>query len=456
MGGENFWLLPVVLPLTGSFLSLICKERVREILGFLLPFASFVILLIAPFILKLPYKFLYFSLDIITVIFGMVFSLLGALSLLYSIPYLKKERHNEEFYCLSLLLIGALIGVAYSRHLILLYIFWEIVAFATWRLVGFYREKRFVRIADKTFLMTFFGSTFMLLGILWIYLSTGTLFMDELKGNLPQGAFLFVLLGAIAKSATLPLHTWLPDAHPVAPSPMSALLSGIVAKLGILIFIRLFPIFHHTPWKPFLILALFSSLAGGAGALFAQDMKRVIAYSTVSQLGFIFMGLALLTPMGWVGAILFFVAHAIAKGGLFLSAGVIEKATGTRDLEKLGGLIKSMPITAFSFALCSVSIMGFPPLGGFFPKLMVIQGIVKEGYTAVAIGAIISAVLTLLYLARLFLKIFGGKEMYEGIKEKTPLMLFSAFLLGIISLGLGLVFPYLSDYLSSVIGIFGG
>ena len=180
-------------------------------------------------------------------------------------------------------------------------------------------------------------------------------------------------------------------------------------------------------------------------------MKRVIAYSTVSQLGFIFMGLALFTPLGWIGAILFFLAHSLAKGGLFLSAGIVEKLTGNRNLDKLGGLARSMPVTAFSFALASASIMGFPPGGAFFPKLMVIMGIVREGLPGVAMGAVASAILTLLYLVRLVSRIFGGEEVYSGVKEGAPLMLLGAFVLGLASLLVGFLIPYLTDYLNTIL-----
>jgi formate hydrogenlyase subunit 3/multisubunit Na+/H+ antiporter MnhD subunit len=201
------------------------------------------------------------------------------------------------------LIIASLIGVAFSENLILLYIFWEIAALATWRLVGFYREKKIVRIADKTFLMTFLGSSFMLLGFVLLYNQTGTLSITQLRGievsNL-NGILFLIFLGIIAKSACLPIHSWLAEAHPVAPSPMSAILSGVEVEVGLFAFLRLFGYTFNWSSNWILWLAVISSLIGAGAALREKDIKRIIAYSTVSQVGYILLGFALLSKIGFL------------------------------------------------------------------------------------------------------------------------------------------------------------
>jgi len=461
MQDKFLMLLPLILPLLGAGFAWLWKEKVRNFFSIILPLISFSLLLYFWFNKTLPYTSSFFMVDYFTLIFSAVFTLLGAVSLFYASSYLSGEKHTNEFHSFTLLLIAGLVGASYSRNLLLLYIFWELVAVSTWRLIGFYRKKRIVRIADKTLLMTFLGSSFMLLGILWVYKSTGTLDLIRLRdigSSVAYPSLILILLGVIAKSATFPMHTWLPDAHPVAPSPMSAVLSGIVAKLGLVVFVRLFYLTHTSFWESFFILALLSSLAAGAGAFLVNDMKRVIAYSTVSQLGFIFMGFALFTKIGWSAAIFYFVAHAIAKGGLFLGAGVVERATGTRDLDKLGGLRKGMPVTAFSMSLCAVSIMGFPPLAGFFPKLMIIKGIVDSGHPGLAMGAILSSMLTLLYLSRLMIKVFGGEVTSDNskVKEGKAVMVGSVFFLGLLSLAIGLIAPYFLEYSYPFFAFLGG
>jgi len=354
---------------------------------------------------------------------------------------MKEQENQREYYFMTSLMIASLIGASFSRNLVLFYIFWEIAALTTWRLVGFYREEKIVWIADKTFLMTFLGSSFMLMGFCLLYIQTGSLDLIQLKGvavpNINLILFL-IFLGIIAKSAILPLHTWLSDAHPVAPSPMSAILSGVEVEIGLLGFLRIFVWMAGVSWNWILILAVVSSLIGAGAALVEKDIKRIIAYSTVSQVGYILLGFALLTRIGVVAGLLYFIVHAIAKASLFLGAGVVERKYGTRDITKLGGLMKTSPVFGIGFLFSAFSIAGFPPFGGFYAKLMVIMGVVKESHFWVATLAIATAILTMLYLFRLFNGIFMGKEVPEKSTSSSRLMIGCVVFLGIISLVIGI------------------
>ena len=451
-----FFLMGAVLvPLIGSFLCLAFPRKVREGWAVAIVALSFVFLLflISPVMqgksvqadilfLKGDYFSFSFFADGISVIFALVFAFIGLVALIYSLSYMRKSENQREYYFMTSLMIASLVGVAFSKNLILFYVFWELAALTTWRLVGFYREERIVWIADKTFLMTFLGSSFMLMGFTLLYVQSGTLDLMQLRGiaspNINTALFL-IFLGIIAKSAILPLHTWLSDAHPVAPSPMSAILSGVEVEVGLLAFLRIFVWMSGVSWNWVLTLAVVSSLIGAGAALLEKDIKRIIAYSTISQVGYILLGFALFKEIGIIAGLLYFVVHAVAKAALFLGAGVVERRYGTRDITKLGGLIKASPVFAIGFLFSIFSIAGFPPFGGFYAKLMVIMGAVKEGHLWVATFAIIAAILTMLYLFRLFNGIFMGKKVQsEESVPSSKLMVGCVVLLGVISLAIGL------------------
>ena len=452
---STYLVLSILIPLIGSFICLVLPKRVRDVWALVVVGVSFVLilLLISPMaagktiVIQLisqngGFFNISFLADGISLIFALVFSFVGMIALIYSLTYIKRYENQREYYFMITLMIASLIGVAFSENLVLLYIFWELAALATWRLVGFHREKRIVTIADKTFLMTFLGSSFMLLGFVLLYGETGTLNLTELKGLSIPGlnTILFLIfLGIIAKSACLPIHTWLADAHPVAPSPMSAILSGVEVEVGLFAFLRIFPFTFGVSWDWILLLAILSSLIGAGAALLEKDIKRIIAYSTVSQVGYILLGFALLSKIGLMAGLLYFMIHAAGKAGLFLGAGVVEQQCGERNIDKLGGLMKSMPLTGIGFLFCSLSIMGLPPFGGFYAKLMVILATVKGGHFLIATLAVLAAILTMLYLLRLFNGIFLGKMRISNKSEKTRSMVGCVLTLGIISLILGLL-----------------
>jgi len=466
-----FLLGSIFVPLIGSLFCLVFPAKVRDkwALGIVTLSFIFLIFLIMPviqgrsfqadiFSLKGNYFSLSFFADGISLIFALTFSFIGLVALVYSLVYMSDEKNQREYYFMTSLMIASLIGASFSRNLVLFYIFWEIAAVTTWRLVGFYRDKKIVWIADKTFLMTFLGSSFMLMGFVILYTQTGTMDIIQLKTATIPGinlALFLIFLGIIAKSAILPLHTWLSDAHPVAPSPMSAILSGVEVEIGLFGFLRIFVWMAGVSWNWILTLAVISSLIGAGAALVEKDIKRIVAYSTVSQVGYILLGFALLTRVGIVAGLLYFIVHAIAKASLFLGAGVVERKYGTRDITKLGGLIKTSPIFAIGFLFSSLSIAGFPPFGGFYAKLMVIMGTVKQGHFWVATLAIAAAVLTMLYLFRLFNGIFMGKEVSVKSTSSSKLMVGCVVFLGIISLVIGIfITQALGLPVAAVAGIF--
>jgi len=326
-----------------------------------------------------------------------------------------------------------------------MYLFWEIAAIACWRLIGFYRVREYVLKADKAFLVTFFGAVFMLLGFIVVYNQTGTFDLTAMRGTaIPGIAVLLILMGMFSKSATVPLHTWLPDAG-VAPTTVTALLhAAVLVKIGVYAFARIFCYTFKLPegWQQAIpILVVFSSLVAAAAAAVETDLKRILAYSTVSQIGYIFLGFAVLNPMGVSGSLLFILMHGLAKAGLFLCAGIVIHATHQRDIRQMGGMIKTMPWTAAAYIFCAFSVIGIPPFGGFFSKFMVIMATVQSGRIWVAVAALFAAVLTMYYLFKVFSAVFMGEPKSDH-KEGTRSMVFVVVVLAVLSLLAGLFVAY--------------
>jgi proton-translocating NADH-quinone oxidoreductase chain M len=383
--------------------------------------------------------------DPLSIFMSIVSSFVGFLIIVYSLGYIHHEENQNEYYLMVVLFIGSMMGLVYSGNLIFIYLFWEIIAICCWRLIGFYRLKDHILKADKAFLVTFFGAVVMLLGFIQIYGSTNSFDLTAMRGTMiPGTAVLLILFGMFSKSATVPLHTWLPDAG-VAPTTVTALLhAAVLVKIGVYAYARLFLYTFKLPgdWPQVIpILAVISSLIAAAAATVENDFKRILAYSTVSQIGYIFLGFSVANQSGVSGSLLFILMHGLAKAGLFLCAGIVIHATHKRDIREMGGLIKTMPITAVAFLLCAFSVIGIPPFGGFFSKFLVIIGTVQAGQVWVAAVALFTAVLTMFYLLKVFSQVFLG-EVKIAAPEKTRSMIFVVALLAILSLVAGIFVSY--------------
>jgi len=472
MQNESILSLLVGVPLIGSFflpiIGRIC-ERTRDIVALLL-----VLVALAGTILLIPTVLAgdtvtvsfggiaLFHADHLAVFMAFVSSLVGAIIVLYSIGYISHYEHRDEYYFMVVLFLGAMMGLVFSRNLIGLYLFWEITAIACWRLIGFFREKHHVLKADKAFLVTVFGALMMLLGFIMIYNQTGSFDMGEIQAAL-QGrpvrnlAVVLILFGILSKSATVPFHTWLPDAG-VAPSPVTALLhAAVLVKIGVYVYARLFLATFQVDemWHTVVpAIAGASALISAGAAMIETDLKRLIAYSTVSQIGFIFLGLSIGNTIGIAGGLLYILMHGIAKGGLFLCAGIVEQNAKTKDIRKMGGLIAVMPVTAVSFILCAFSVMGIPPFGGFFSKYMVIAGALDSHQLVLAATFLAGAVMTIIYLFRVFSMVFLGESspsLAPNIREGSPIMLVSVAILAALALASGLLFQFPAEFAQAAV-----
>jgi proton-translocating NADH-quinone oxidoreductase chain N len=405
------------------------------------------------FFIQYPFNFnLSFTADVVAVGMALVSSFISLIILIYSWSYIKDYEHQNEYFLIVVLFLGSMMGLVYAGNLLLIYLFWELTALACWRLIGFFRSKESVERADKAFIFTVCGALIMLTGFIMLYANTGSFELADIRQSylgkvLPDLAVLLILCGILSKSATLPLHSWLPDAG-VAPSPVTALLhAAVLVKIGLYVYVRIFIL--TAPVSEFWftavpVLAGFSALISGSAALVEKDIKRIIAYSTISQISFILLGISLGSQIGLVGGLLYILMHSLAKAGLFLCAGIVEKKMHTKDITRLGGLASAMPLTALAFLVCSFSLMGVPPLGGFFSKFFVLSGAAESGNWLILGLFIASAIMTILYLCRVFMKVFMGEVKTALVREGSPVMVAGVLALAVLSLisGILIQFPY--------------
>ncbi|HEX2954655.1 MAG TPA: NADH-quinone oxidoreductase subunit L [Bacillota bacterium] len=468
---ETAMLIAILSPICGAFLLPLFSRfstKLRNFLAFFLVVFSLgaSISLIKPVLagqtIQLRYAVpfgldLIFRADVLGVFMALASTFIGLIIVFYSLGYIHHDTHQNEYYLMVVLFLGSMVGLVYSQSLIYIYLFWEIAAICCWRLIGFYRDPDTLLRADKAFLMTVFGAIAMLFGFIMIYGRYHSFDLHLLRGKeVSNLAMLLIMFGIFSKSATLPFHTWLPDAG-VAPSPVTALLhAAVLVKIGVFAFARIFvgTMTYPPIWNQILpiVISLSAIVAGGA-ALVETNIKRIIAYSTISQLAFIFLGLFMFkfnnsyNSLAIAGGLLFILMHGISKAGLFLCAGIIEHNVHTKDIRQMGGLMKSMPLTAISFALCALSVMGIPPFGGFFSKYMVIAGAVKSGRPWIAGVFIFGAFLTVLYLLRLFVLVFFGEPKLPLVKEGTRTMVIAVILLGILSLVSGFLVRFPNEFI---------
>jgi len=370
---------------------------------------------------------------------------MGVLIYLFSMGYFAKEEPQEQgkFAFWGLVFVGSMTGIILSDNLISLYLFWELAGLCSWRLIGFYRRGEDLLKADKAFLITSAGAGFMLLGFAYIYIFTGSMSLSTMAGDsVPPFVFALFFLGVLTKSASFPFHTWLPDAS-VAPTPVTAFLhAAVLVKIGVYALARVFgttlDVSGSVMWAGW--LALFSSFAAGITAMRETDIKKILAYSTVSQLGFMLAGLMMFNAIAVRGVLIFYVAHALGKGCLFLCAGITERVFGTKDIREMGGLMKKMPVLTYAFFFSMLSVIGIPPLPGFFGKLEAITGMLVNKNVFFAFTAMATSALTLLYLFRIFKYVFMG-DYKERVFDKTGFrtMTASVVILTSISLIIGIM-----------------
>jgi multicomponent Na+:H+ antiporter subunit D len=454
------YLLPVLvtLPLGGAFLIQLLKKISILISDIIANFILGVLVVLVFSLLNSPvlvYKVggwmpvkgipigIYLVLDGLSLLLLIIINMIGLISLIFSISYMRRFTNRPLYYTLFLLMIAGMNGVVMGGDLFNIYVFLEVAAIASYSLVAFGTEADELEASFKYQVMGTVASAFILLGIIIIYSITGTLNLADiglvLKDEVTEAPIILTgvlfLVGFGLKGAMMPFHAWLPDAHPSAPAPISAMLSGVLIKaIGIYTLVRImFNAIGVTPIFSNIMLCIAAiSMTAGAFLAFAQwDFKRLLAYSSISQMGYVMLGIWLMTPLGILGGLFHMLNHSVFKSLLFLNSGAVVYGTGSRQLKKLGGLNQKMPVTSSTSLIASMSIAGIPPFNGFWSKLIIIMACIQSRHFFLAGLAIVVSVMTLVYYLKVQRYAFWGELQLtlKDIREVPFAMCFSMILL---------------------------
>ncbi len=410
-----------------------------------------------------PFGLIY-RLDGLGFLFALIALAVGSVILLFSIEYMKEEASATRFFTLMLLFIGALVHLVFSADWFVIYLSWEVIGLCSFFLIGFwFVQPEAARGARKALVMTHIAGYGLLAFAIVGYARTGvSLWIDpRFATGLTSGLLLLALVAAMAKSVQVPLHTWIPDAM-AAPTPVSALLhAACYVTAGVYLIARLRGIVEWPPlFQGVLItIATLTMLIGALFALIQTDLKRLLAFSTVSQVGYMMLGLGLGTPLGVAAGLLLCLNHAFFKGGLFLCAGKIQHECGSRDMNRLSGLAAQMRWTTLNWLALAASISGLPLLSGFVSKWLLYHAALQAGQLIPAMVAWLVSVLTVFYFLKVSSSVFFGERQIE-LPSPTKSHVWMERAIGILtggSLLLGiapqLAFTYLLNPLLSQLGL---
>ena len=367
------------------------------------------------------------AVDPITIVMLAVITTVALMVNIFSVGYMKGEPRYWWYFAVLQLFVASMLMLVLADNLLLLYVAWELVGLSSFLLIGHYWERRSaVEAAKKAFITTRVGDVGLLIGIILFWEATGTFNILEITHYVEEGAIgdtrlfvtmMFILLGAMGKSAQLPFHVWLPDAME-GPTPVSALIhAATMVVAGVYLVARMLPVFEAAgALDVVLVIGLLTALFSGVVAFAQTDIKKVLAYSTVSQLGFMFVALG----AGYASAGMFHLfTHAFFKALLFLGAGsVIIGTHHHQEMGQLGGLWRKMPITAATFLIGSLALAGLFPLAGFWSKDEILHAVEGQGTLAFLLISI-AAIMTAFYTARLFIRTFMGKPQDEEVASHT-------------------------------------
>ena len=366
------------------------------------------------------------EIDMLSIYMAFSASILGLFTTIYSMKYMEHDTRLTEFYTLLSALVVAMIGVAFAGDFFTLFIFWEMMGITSYTLVAFRKESWGpIEAGFKYMVMGAVGSTVLLMGIGLIYGMAGTVnfahISSALKGS-PQNLWSLLVLAIIItgfgiKSAIVPLHTWLPDAHPEAPSPISAMLSGMLIETALYGMSRVLFLVYEPQVFQFAIagLALLTMCFANVLALLQQDIKRMLAYSSIAQVGYMLIGLASGTIWGMQGLFLHIFNHSLMKGLAFLSSGSIVHNSNTRNLDELKGIGRVMPLTTAGLFVALMGLGGIPTTCGFISKYMLFGSAIEAGMSWLTIAGVLNSAFSMAYYLRVIKTLIG--EPVESVKE---------------------------------------
>ena len=418
----------------------------------------------------------YFHVDSMGKFFAVVVNLVWVLAGFYAFEYMKHEQEETRFFGFYVMVHGILHGLVFAGGMVTFYLFYELMTLLSVPLILHNRSKDAIKGGLKYLFYSLFGAYMVLFGLFFLnrfadsltFIPGGTLNLGAIAGNeaLMLVVSLSMILGFSVKAGMFPLHAWLPTAHPVAPAPASAVMSGIIVKMGILGMIRVVYYligadFIRGTWVQtvWMSLALVTVFMGSMLAYREKVLKKRLAYSTVSQASYILFGLSLLQPSAMSGALLHVVFHAIIKSCLFLSAGAIIYKTHKTSVDDLRGIGKEMPVAIWCYTFAAAALIGIPPASGFISKWYLATGALSSGIKIFSwLGPVVlltSALLTAGYLLPITVKGFlpGADFNYRDLQKKEPklTMLIPLLILAVLAVVLG-VFPNpLAEYISTMV-----
>ncbi|BDR86607.1 complex I subunit 5 family protein [Clostridium tetani] len=402
---------------------------------------------------------IYLKIDKLGVFFSLLVSILWIFTSFYSMEYMKHEGKENRFFAFFLVTLGVTLGISFSGNLVTLYLFYEVLTLATFPLVIHSGSREALKRGRKYLIYSFVGATFVLLGMIFLFAVTkgldfypkGIIRDFKLNKTLISTSYIVMFLGFGVKAALVPFHSWLPKAM-VAPTPVSSLLHAVaVVKSGVFALIRItYYVFGGEivkliyGRKYLLLFVTISILMGSFLALHQSNLKKRLAYSTISQLGYILLGILILNGNSLVGGLLHLINHAVIKITLFFCVGTIMYTRGKTDIDEIKGIGKEMPYTMWCFTISSISLIGIPPTNGFVSKWYLAQGGLLEGKVIFPAILLISALLTAMYLLPIITVAFFKKdEQHKNvekieIKEAPKNMLVPIILITCITIVLGL------------------
>ena len=483
-------LIPILLPVIGGILMFLIKgfneRKARNIYTFIVLVISLAATLIVTYscqgtltLWQITDKAqITLKADSLTRFFATLMSIVWTLVGIYAFDYMQHEDNEKRYFAFYLIVMGVLNGIYMSANLVTIYLFYELMTLTSLPLVLHSLTKEAIAAGKKYLFYSIGGAFLSLIAIFFIYakcnvgnFTAGGFLRDSVAAGDKGVLLVFIFLAIIGfgcKAGLFPLQDWLPTAHPVAPSPASAVLSGIITKSGIIVLIRL--VFYSVgadflqgTWVQYawMSLSLITVFLGSMMAYIEKIMKKRFAYSTVSQVSYVMFGLSLLNATGFTGALLHVVFHSVIKDVLFMVAGAIIVNTGIKNVDELRGIGKKMPVTMWCFTICSLALVGIPPLSGFVSKWFLCLGALESEagifrYLGPAV-LLISALLTAGYLLPITIKgFFPGNDFdYAGCKkcEADWKMLLPIILLTIAAVIFGLFPGFLEDFISGIIGL---
>jgi proton-translocating NADH-quinone oxidoreductase chain N len=393
--------------------------------------------------------------DSLGIFLAFIYTFLGLITAIYSIKYMENDTRLTEYYTLLIGMIAGMVGIVFSGDFFTLFVFWELMSLTSYALVSFRKQKwESIEAGFKFLIMSSAGNALILLAMAFLYGFSGTLNFSTLALNLenvsPNGwlylIITLIIVGFGIKTAIVPFHTWVPDAHSAAPSSISALLSGVMVQTGAYALLRvLLGVFGSIPliWQPLLtIFAIFTMFGGNILALLQNDLKRLLAFSTIAHIGYILFGFATTSSNGLTASLLHIMNHAIMKGLLFLCSGAFIYQLKTRDINKLNGVWKIMPKTSIFFAIGTIALLGIPPLNGFWSKLMIVQAGIEADMFLFSTLMLVNIAFSFVYFLRIIQSFFLKEPLSLPKKAKeVPLsMLICLLTLAVLCIIIG-VYP---------------